>query len=161
MHCPRDAEEINEDGTGKPNSWIVKHGFAGDDLSSGERGPNQQKPNDQNHLLLRNDGWMMDWTHGELSPGLDELDERLSQSGETALFHLVCIVFQGFRIGADEVDVGKGIDIEEFERGLGFTELEVTEEQLGVGTVVVGNERRGNEGEVVDEHREAEVGFVV
>lgn len=103
----------------------------------------------------------MDWTHGELSPGLDELDERLSQSGETALFHLVCIVFQGFRIGADEVDVGKGIDIEEFERGLGFTELEVTEEQLGVGTVVVGNERRGNEGEVVDEHREAEVGFVV
>lgn len=56
MHCPRDAEEINEDGTGKPNSWIVKHGFAGEDLSSSERGPNQQKPNDQNHLLLRNDG---------------------------------------------------------------------------------------------------------
>lgn len=55
----------------------------------------------------------------------------------------------------------KGVDPEEVEGRLGFAELDVAEEELGVGVVVVGDERRGDEGEFLAEFAEVEFGLVV
>lgn len=103
----------------------------------------------------------MDGTHGKFSSGLDELGHRLSHSGEIPLVHLLRVIFQGFGGGADEADVGEGVDAEEVEGRLGFAELDVAEEELGIGAVVVGDERGGDEGELVPEFPEVELGFVV
>ncbi|KAK8675294.1 hypothetical protein V6N13_033363 [Hibiscus sabdariffa] len=103
----------------------------------------------------------MDGAHGEFSPRLDELSHRLRQSREIALVHLVGVILQRFGVGADEADVGEGVDAEELERRLGFAELDVGEEEFGVGVVVVGDEGRGDEGELSAEFGEVEFGFVV
>lgn len=57
--------------------------------------------------------------------------------------------------------MGKGVDAEEVERRLRFAKLDVGEEELGVGVVVVGDEGRGDEGEFLAELAEVEFGFVV
>ena len=57
--------------------------------------------------------------------------------------------------------MGKGIDTKELEGRLGFAELDVAEEEFRVGVVVVGDERRGDEGEFFAEFAESEFGFVM
>lgn len=57
--------------------------------------------------------------------------------------------------------MGEGVDAEQLKGRLGFAELDVTEEELGVGAVVVGDERRGDDFEFPAEFPEAEFRFVV
>ncbi|KAE8736133.1 hypothetical protein F3Y22_tig00000143pilonHSYRG00001 [Hibiscus syriacus] len=61
---------------------------------------------------------------------------------------------------AMKVEVGKEIDAEEVERIFGFAELDVVEEVLGAGRVVVGDDGRGDDGELLAEIAEAEVEFI-
>lgn len=71
----------------------------------------------------------------------------------------------GFEVesgGGDEADVGQGIDGEEGEGLLGFSELEVAEEEVGFVRVrVVLDEGGGEEGEFRFQGFEAELGLVM
>lgn len=105
----------------------------------------------------------MDRANRELGLGFDEFGHGLGQSGEIALVHLIGVL-KAVR-GADEADVRKGIDAKEGETGLGLFELDVAEEDLGVGggrrVLIVGDERVGDDGELFAEVLEVELLLVV
>ncbi|PON31996.1 hypothetical protein PanWU01x14_365200 [Parasponia andersonii] len=105
----------------------------------------------------------MDRTHNELSPRLDELRHGFSQSGEIPLVHLVR-VFEAV-MGSNEPDMREGVDAEEREASLSLFELNIAEEDLGMGwrrrVLIVGDERGGDNGELLVKILEVELVLVM
>lgn len=100
----------------------------------------------------------MDGAHGEFGLGFNELGHGIGEAGEVALVHGLGVLEA--RRGPNETDVREGVDAELGEGELGLLELDVAEEELGVGRVV-GEEGGGDDGEFVAELGEAELRLVV
>lgn len=161
MHSARHTEKIDKHSTPQPNLGIMKQCLPGQNLLHNKWRPHQECRRKESQLLLGEHRGSLDWAHGELGPGLDEVGHGVGDAG-IPLLHLLRIL-DALHIGANKSDVGERIDTELGETGLGLFELDVTEKDFGGGgsVLVVGDKGGGDQRELGMKALEVELGFVM